>query len=62
MIENETKRCGDIVKGLLDFSRKDQNSFEDIHIHSVLRETCDLMNHSMKIARINFFISISISE
>jgi two-component system NtrC family sensor kinase len=59
MIENETKRCGDIVKGLLDFSRKDQNSFEDIHIHSVLRETCDLMNHSMKIARISFFIDFS---
>ncbi|MFZ4399344.1 MAG: ATP-binding protein [Bacteroidales bacterium] len=54
MIENETKRCGDIVKGLLDFSRKDQNFFEDKHLHEVLRETSDLMNHSMKIAKIFF--------
>jgi two-component system, NtrC family, sensor kinase len=59
MIENETKRCGDIVKGLLDFSRKDQNLFEDIHIHKVLAETSDLMNHSMKIAKINFSTDFS---
>ena len=27
LIETETKRCGDIVKGLLDFSRKDREGF-----------------------------------
>jgi len=59
MIENETKRCGDIVKGLLDFSRKDQNSFEDKHLIEVLQETSDLMNHSMKIAKIYFITSFS---
>ena len=37
-IENETKRCGDIVKGLLDFSRKDQNDFEPKHLHEILLE------------------------
>jgi len=59
MIENETKRCGDIVKSLLDFSRKDQNFFEDKHIHFVLKETADLMNHSMKIAKISFIKDFS---
>ena len=59
MIENETKRCGDIVKGLLDFSRKDKNFFEDKHIHVVLHETSDLMNHSMKIAKISFITDFS---
>lgn len=54
LIENETKRCGDIVKGLLDFSRKDQNDFEAKHIHEVLHETYELMAHSMKVAGINF--------
>jgi two-component system, NtrC family, sensor kinase len=54
IIESETKRCGDIVKGLLDFSRKDQNKFEHIHLHEVLRETCDLLAHSMKMAKIIF--------
>ena len=59
MIENETKRCGDIVKGLLDFSRKDQNFFEDKHIHDVLQDTADLMSHSFKISKITFLIDFA---
>jgi two-component system, NtrC family, sensor kinase len=59
MIENETRRCGDIVKGLLDFSRKDQNNFEDKHLHEVLHETSDLMSHSLKIAKISFYTDFS---
>jgi len=54
LIENETKRCGNIVKGLLDFSRKDQDDFEPIHIHKVLQDTYDLMTHPMKIVNIIF--------
>lgn len=59
MIENETKRCGDIVKGLLDFSRKDQNDFEPKHLHDILLETYELMSHSMKVANINFLSDFS---
>jgi two-component system NtrC family sensor kinase len=54
LIENETKRCGDIVKGLLDFSRKDQDDFEPRHLHEILQETYDLMTHPIKIANISF--------
>ncbi len=54
LIESETKRCGDIVKGLLDFSRKDQNDFEPKHLHEILKETYELMTHPIKIANINF--------
>ncbi|MCB8994257.1 MAG: HAMP domain-containing protein [Bacteroidales bacterium] len=54
VVENETKRCGDIVKGLLDFSKKDQHNFENSHLHKILRETYDLMSHQMKIANISF--------
>ncbi|MGF7139993.1 ATP-binding protein [Roseimarinus sediminis] len=53
-IENETKRCGDIVKGLLDFSRKEQDSFEEDHIHIILKETYKIVAHSVKIANIAF--------
>jgi two-component system NtrC family sensor kinase len=56
LIENETKRCGDIVKGLLDFSRKDQEDFEPKHFHEILQETADLMGHPFKIANIAFHI------
>ncbi len=58
-IENETKRCGDIVKGLLDFSRKDQNDFEPKHIHEILLDTYELMSHSMKVANIHFLSDFS---
>jgi len=54
LIENETKRCGDIVKGLLDFSRKDQNDFKTRHLHEILNETYELMTHPIKIASISF--------
>ena len=58
-IESETKRCGDIVKGLLDFSRKDQNDFEIRHLHEILADTFELMAHSMKVANINFISDFS---
>jgi two-component system NtrC family sensor kinase len=55
IIEQETKRCGDIVKGLLDFSRKDQQHFEQKHLHKILNETYKLMAHQMKMSDINFY-------
>ena len=54
LIENETKRCGEIVKGLLDFSRKEQEDFESKHLHKILQETYELMTHPIKIANISF--------
>ena len=59
VIEEETKRCGDIVKGLLDFSRKDQLDFKTSHLHKVLREAYTLVDHQMKIANISFFTDFS---
>lgn len=59
LIENETKRCGDIVKGLLDFSRKDQDGFEPKHLNEILLDTYELMTHPMKIANINFWSDFS---
>lgn len=59
LIEDETKRCGDIVKGLLDFSRKDQDDFEPRHIHEVLMETYHLMSHPINIANITFLTDFS---
>ncbi len=54
LIESETKRCGDIVKGLLDFSRKDREDFEPIQLHPLLDETYRLMTHSIKMADSSF--------
>jgi len=62
LIESETKRCGDIVKGLLDFSRKDQENFESKHLHKILQETYELMTHSVKIANITFLSDLSAQD
>jgi two-component system NtrC family sensor kinase len=59
LIETETKRCGDIVKGLLDFSRSEQQGFEEQHIHPVLQECYELMLHSIKISNIRFTINLT---
>ncbi|MCX6258665.1 MAG: ATP-binding protein [Bacteroidia bacterium] len=59
VIEAETKRCGDIVKGLLDFSRKDQENFEKLHLNKIMKETYDLMAHQMKMANIIFNSDLS---
>jgi len=58
LIENETKRCGEIVKGLLDFSRKDQEDFESKHLHKILQETYELMTHPIRIAGVGFQIDL----
>lgn len=55
VIESETKRCGNIVKGLLDFSRKDQENFTNQHFHKILKEVYNLISHQMHIANIHFY-------
>jgi len=55
VIEKETKRCGDIVKGLLDFSRKDQENYGNHHLHKLLKDSYNLMAHQMQIEDIHFY-------
>lgn len=62
IIESETKRCGDIVKGLLDFSRKDDSNHEVCHLHDILNSTHELMKHPMKIANISFHTHFTASK
>ncbi len=62
MIEEETKRCGDIVKGLLDFSRKDHLDDGNNHLHKILNEAYTLMDHQMRIANIQFSTDFSAPE
>jgi two-component system NtrC family sensor kinase len=62
VIEEETKRCGDIVKGLLDFTSKDQQDFKNSHLHKVLRDAYTLMDHQMKMTNISFFTDFSASR
>jgi two-component system NtrC family sensor kinase len=62
VIEQETKRCGDIVKGLLDFSKKDQQDYVPMHLHIMVENAYSLMAHQMEIANINFIVDYSARE
>jgi len=62
IIEKETKRCGDIVKGLLEFSRKDHLVFKSKHMHDILMEAYNLMAHQMKISNIVFLTDFTAKE
>lgn len=59
VIEDETKRCGDIVKGLLDFSRSDKVDFKPYHVHRLMKETYTLIEHQMKMENILFHTDFS---
>ncbi|HEX2920829.1 MAG TPA: ATP-binding protein [Bacteroidales bacterium] len=59
LIEAETKRCGEIVKGLLDFSRKEKEDFEQKHINNILTETYELMMHPVTMANIRFTTNLA---
>jgi two-component system NtrC family sensor kinase len=52
MIETETKRCGNIVMGLLDFSRENQLKFEPASLNHILKDTIKLTVHSFEMAQI----------
>jgi len=62
LIESETKRCGEIVKGLLDFSRKDQTDHEKAHLHDILASTFELMQHPMRMANVSFLTDFQASS
>ncbi|MFV0268964.1 MAG: sensor histidine kinase [Draconibacterium sp.] len=61
VIETESKRCGNIVRGLLDFSRKDQENFGQHHLNQILKESYSLMAHQMHIAGIHFYTDFTAS-
>jgi len=50
MIQSETKRCGNIVKGLLNFSRDGSQKFDEVSVNEVLAETEQLIQHSFQIS------------
>jgi len=62
MIESETKRCGNIVKGLLGFSREGRGNREMVHLDPVLREVEQLMDHSFHMADVVLETEFSATE
>lgn len=62
MIQSETTRCGNIVKGLLNFSRDRSQKFDTLNLNSVLHETAQLIQHSFQIANVRLVTDFSASR
>lgn len=62
MIQSETTRCGNIVKGLLNFSRDSSQKFNEVHLNEVLAESEQLIKHSFQISDISLNTDFSASK
>ena len=47
-ISTETKRCGDIVKNLLLFSRRTSGEFHEEHLNKIIDNSVQVIDHSLK--------------
>jgi two-component system NtrC family sensor kinase len=49
----ELKRCGAIVKGLLNFSKSHDSLFQTVDLHDIIQKSLFVVNHHLEINRIN---------
>ncbi len=52
MMSKELERCGNIVSGLLSFSRQSEMAFKDVDLNEVLEQVLSLTSHKMEIQNI----------
>jgi two-component system NtrC family sensor kinase len=53
IIQDESSRCGDIVKGLLEFARRTGGEFSNQHLHEIINKTLLLLSHHFEMQQIN---------
>jgi len=52
-IQKESSRCGDIVKGLLDFARRSGGKFSEQHLNDIVEQVMILLVHHFQMRGIN---------
>jgi len=53
IISDESSRCGDIVKGLLEFARQTGGEFSQHNLHAIIDKTLFLLNHHFEMQQIS---------
>ncbi len=53
LMTRELERCGDIISGLLSFSREPAKQYTDTHLNEVLAAVINLTNHKMELQNIS---------
>ncbi len=59
LMSKELERCGDIVSGLLSFSRESPREYKDIDLNEVLEAVINLTRHKMKLRNIDLITRLS---
>ncbi|MDY6842743.1 MAG: ATP-binding protein [Thermodesulfobacteriota bacterium] len=52
LIANEAKRCGDIVKNLLLFTKKTPGNFREEHLNTIISNSINVIDHSAKMKNV----------
>ena len=58
LIENESRRCGDIVRNLLTFARVQPLNITDFDVHHVVRQTLKLVEHKLQLGNITPHVAL----
>lgn len=59
IMSNELDRCGNIVSGLLSFSRETPLSFIDINMNDVINAVVSLVNHKIELQNIKLTVDLA---
>jgi len=59
VIKDETKRCGEIVKNLLIFAKKDFGKWTDESLHKIIQNSIALVKHNMEIKELELVQELS---
>ncbi|MFO7816928.1 MAG: ATP-binding protein, partial [Desulfovibrionales bacterium] len=58
MMTKELERCGDIISGLLSFSRESTTQYTDTNLNEVLTAVANLTHHKMELQNIDLHTSL----
>ena len=59
LMTSELERCGQIISGLLSFSRESPNAFKRIDLNAVILTVTDLVRHRLELQEIGFSVDLS---
>ena len=59
IMSSELERCGDIVSGLLSFSRQYETAFRDVDLNDILEQVIALTRHRMELQEIRLNIEMA---
>jgi two-component system NtrC family sensor kinase len=62
VIVRETKRCREIVKGLLDFSRQSDSTTSPTPVNEIVRNACRIVEHQLSIQKIQIDMQLPIES